>query len=118
MLILFALFTIISYILPDDKAIDRETIGLRNFLLFAVLLQCFAPVHYLAMRMNYYFIMFIPILIPKVLKNTKYHFGDVAWLAKIVMNGFFLVYYLFNTYVSCQTGLSALDTYPYKFFWE
>ena len=118
MLVLFILLLVLSYILPDDRKIDRETIGLRNYLLLIVLLQCFAPVHSLAMRMNYYFILFVPILIPKILKNTKYHFGDVAWLAKVVMNWFFLVYYLYTTYVSCQTGISTLDTYPYRFFWE
>ena len=118
MLILFILLLVLSYILPDDRKIDRETIGLRNYLLLIVLLQCFAPVHSLAMRMNYYFILFVPILIPKILKNTKYHFGDVAWLAKVVMNWFFLIYYLYTTYVSCQTGISTLDTYPYRFFWE
>ena len=118
MLVLFILLLLLSYILPDDQKIDRETLGLRNYLLLIVLLQCFAPVHSLAMRMNYYFILFVPILIPKILKNTKYHFGDVAWLAKVVMNWFFLIYYLYTTYVSCQTGISTLDTYPYKFFWE
>lgn len=118
MLILFILLLVLSYILPDDQKIDRETIGLRNYLLMVVLLQCFAPVHSLAMRMNYYFILFVPILVPKILKNTKYHFGDVAWLAKVVMNWFFLLYYLYTTYVSCQTGISDLRTYPYKFFWE
>ncbi len=118
MLVLFILLSVLSYILPDDRKIDRETIGLRNYLLLIVLLQCFAPVHSLAMRMNYYFILFVPILIPKILKNTKYHFGDVAWLAKVVMNWFFLIYYLYTTYVSCQTGISTLDTYPYRFFWE
>ena len=118
MLILFILLLVLSYILPDDQKIDRETIGLRNYLLMVVLLQCFAPVHSLAMRMNYYFILFVPILVPKILKNTKYHFGDVAWLSKVVMNWFFLLYYLYTTYVSCQTGISDLRTYPYKFFWE
>lgn len=118
MLILFILLAVLSYILPDEKRLDRETIGLRNYLLMVVLLQCFAPIHSLAMRMNYYFILFVPILIPKILKNTKYHFGDVAWLAKVVMNWFFLLYYLYTTYVSCQTGISALRTYPYRFFWE
>ena len=59
MLILFVLFAIFSYIIPDESLMDKETLGLRNFLLAAVVLQCFVPLHPLAMRMNYYYIIFI-----------------------------------------------------------
>ena len=58
MLILFILFAVFAYIIPDEKQMDKETLGLRNILLVAVMLQCFAPIHMLAMRMNYYFIIF------------------------------------------------------------
>ncbi|MBQ9780410.1 MAG: EpsG family protein [Clostridia bacterium] len=118
MLILFALFLVLAYVLPDEKKMDRETIGLRNFLIMAVILQCFAPVHTLAMRLNYYFVIFIPVLIPKILKNTKSNYKEVAWLASIVLTAFFTVYYLYTTYVSCKTGISSLNTYPYVPFWK
>jgi hypothetical protein len=71
MLILFAIFTVFAYVLPDEKLMDKETLGQRNLLLMALVLQCFAPVHVLAMRLNYYFIIFIPVLIPKILKYHK-----------------------------------------------
>lgn len=118
MLILFILFTVFAYIIPDEKQMDRETLGLRNILLAAVLLQCFAPIHMLAMRMNYYFIIFIPILMPKILSSVKSNFKDVAGIAKVIMIGFFMLYYLVTTYISCQTGQSALNTYPYVPFWQ
>jgi hypothetical protein len=92
--------------------------GLRNFLLMAVLLQCFAPVHTLAMRMNYYFIIFVPIIVPKIFKYAKDNIKDVAKIARGVIVGFFVAYYLYTTYVSCQTGISALNTYPYVPFWD
>ena len=91
-LVLFAFLAVFAYLIPDEKYMDKETIGLRNILLMAVVLQCFAPVHMLAMRMNYYFIIFIPILIPKILKSAPHRFGDIAWLAKVGMTGFFLIY--------------------------
>lgn len=118
MLILFILFAVFAYIIPDEKQMDKETLGLRNILLVAVMLQCFAPIHMLAMRMNYYFIIFIPILIPKLLTYTKSNFKDVAGIAKAVLVGFFMLYYLVTTYISCQTGHSALNTYPYVPFWQ
>ena len=53
MLILFALFTVFAFIIPDELIIDKETTGLRNFLLLSLVLQMFAPLHSLAMRLNY-----------------------------------------------------------------
>ena len=42
MLFLFIIFAIFSFVIPDEKAMDAETIGLRNFLLFSVAIQMFA----------------------------------------------------------------------------
>ena len=118
MIVLFALFAIAAYFFPDEKKMDDEAFGLRNFLLMAVLLQCFAPVHTLSMRMNYYFIIFVPVVVPKIFKYAKDNIKDIAKITKGVIVGFFVVYYLYTTFESCRTGISALDTYPYVPFWE
>ena len=52
MLLLFAAFAVFAFLTPNDDAIEIETIGLRNFLLLSVVLQMFAPLHTIAMRMN------------------------------------------------------------------
>jgi hypothetical protein len=118
MLILFAIFTVFAYVLPDEKLMDKETLGQRNLLLMALMLQCFAPVHVLAMRLNYYFIIFIPVLIPKILKYHKRSLKKLTIASQVVMIGFFVLYYLINTYESCKTGISDLNTYPYIPFWK
>lgn len=118
MIILLILFAIAAYFFQDEKKMDAEAFGMRNFLLMAVLLQCFAPVHTLSMRLNYYFIIFVPIIVPKIFKYSKDNIKDVARITKGVIVGFFVVYYLYTTYISCQTGESALSTYPYVPFWE
>jgi hypothetical protein len=97
---------------------DKETLGQRNLLLMALMLQCFAPVHVLAMRLNYYFIIFIPVLIPKILKYHKRSLKKLTIASQVVMIGFFVLYYLINTYESCKTGISDLNTYPYIPFWK
>ena len=51
-LFLFIIFTVFAFLIPDESRIDKETNGLRNFLLFSLVLQMFAPLHMLAMRMN------------------------------------------------------------------
>lgn len=116
-LILFVLFAVLAYLIPDEAVIDKETIGLRNILLFAIFLQVFASVHVLAMRMNYYFVIFIPILIPKILRVASQRYKQVAALAEVVMNVFFTVYFIFYIYSANGTG-GALNIVPYHFFWE
>jgi len=109
---------VMAYVLPDEKKMSQETLGMRNYLLAAVVLQCFAPLHTLSMRMNYFFIIFIPELIPRLLMIPKSSMNKVAKTASIVLTVFFSLYYLYNTYRSCQTGISVLHTYPYVPFWK
>ena len=114
MLILFVIFAVFAFLIPDEAALDKETIGLRNFLLFSLVLQMFAPLHSLAMRMNYYYIIFIPLLIPKIIKARSERWGQIAIFARHIMVVFFLVYFFYNAYV----GDNNLHVFPYKFFWE
>lgn len=113
MIILFAAFTVFSFLVPDEASLDSETIGLRNFLLFALVLQMFAPLHSLAMRMNYYYIIFIPLLLPKIIEHRSERWKQVAKVGRNVMVVFFLVYFFVNAY-----GGAGLKVFPYHFFWE
>lgn len=118
MLILYVLFAVMSYVLPDEGKLDKETLGLRNILLMTVVLQSFAPVHMLAMRMNYYYMIFMPMLIPRILKRSKARYaGLTPWISGGII-AVLTAYYLYTTYVSCQTGLSAMNNYPYIPFWK
>ncbi|MBQ9150944.1 MAG: EpsG family protein, partial [Clostridia bacterium] len=49
-LLLLLLFTAYSFIIPDEDQMDGDTAALRNILILSVFIQCFAPVHPLAMR--------------------------------------------------------------------
>lgn len=113
MLLLFVIFTIFVFLVPDESIIDKETIGMRNFLLFALVIQMFAPLHNLAMRMNYYYIIFIPLLLPKIIKAKSERWKQVAVSGRYIMVVFFLVYFFINA----NRG-GNLDVFPYHFFWE
>lgn len=113
MLILFGIFVIFSFLVPDEAKLDEETIGLRNFLLMVFTLQMFAPLHTLAMRMGYYYMIFIPLLLPKIIECRSKRWNQVAILGRYVMVIFFLVYF----FVSASGG-GGLDVFPYHFFWE
>ena len=73
----------------------------------------FAPLHVLAMRMNYYYIIFIPLLIPKIIEYKSVRYRQVAILGRHVMVGFFLVYF----FIAANSG-HGLRVFPYHFFWE
>ena len=112
-LILFALLAITAFIIPDELNLDADTLGMRNFLLLAVVLQMFAPLHNLAMRMNYYYIAFIPILMTRIIKSRSKAWMEMAMVIRYVMVIFFTVYFFMFA-----TKDNVLQTFPYKFYWE
>ena len=113
-LMLLILFGIYSYVLPEEKALDKDTIALRNILLLSIVLQIFAMIHPLAMRMNYYFLIFVPILIPKIANRSKKQFTQIARLSVIVMTVYFMYYFI----SSVITDKDSLNIFPYIPFWE
>ena len=113
MIIVYALFAVFAYVIPEDNDLDADTLGMRNFLLLAVMLQMFAPLHNLAMRMNYYYIAFIPLVIPRIVKCRSKRWNQVAIVAEYVMIAFFLAYF----FISAPKD-NSLNTFPYHFMWE
>lgn len=113
MLVLFAILGVFSFVIPDEEKLTQDTIGLRNILLLVVVLQMFAPLHTLAMRMNYYFIPFVPVLIPRIIRCRKTEMAQVAILARHIMVIVFAIYFFAFLIPS-----NPLHIYPYHFFWE
>ena len=116
-LILFAVFAAFSYVVADETQMNEELYGLRNFLLLTVVLQCFAPLHTLAMRMNYYYIVFVPIAVAKFVDMPRPNLKRIAKIAAWVITAYFLWDFVSTLYTGYVTGVSALDTVPYIPFW-
>lgn len=117
-LVLFAIITIFIYVVSSDERMDDEARGLRNILILVVALQIFASLHPLAMRLNYYYIILIPMAVGRCLDFRKEKYKEIAKLGEVVLCVFFTIYFVWTTYESYKTGISALDTIPYRFFWE
>ena len=113
-LLLLILFAIYSYVMVDDELLDQDTIAMRNLLLLSVILQMFAMLHPLSMRMNYYFLIFIPILIPKIAKRCKKQYAMIGKLSVFVMTTYFLFYFI-NMVI---TDNDTLNIFPYIPFWK
>lgn len=113
MIIVYALFAVFAYLIPDESKLDDDTKAMRNYLLMAVVLQMFAPLHSLAMRMNYYYIAFIPLLLPRIVQHKSKRYSQVAILGQYVMIVFFIAYFFIAV-----PKENVLNTFPYYFFWE
>jgi len=79
-----------------------------------VCIQMFAPVHGLVMRVNYYFLPFVPVLIPRIVRRAKESMRQLVLISMIVMYSFFTVYFFYHAY----TGADILRIYPYIPFWK
>lgn len=106
-------FLILSYIFPDNSKLDKETIGLRNLLFLCTVLQIFSGINSIAMRMNYYFLIFVPLLIPRIINNTTEKNKKVAMIVYLVMVVFFTFWYFYRAY----TNADILNVYPYIPAW-
>lgn len=114
MLLLFVIFLIYSYFMIDDSLADKNIWGLRNIMLLATCLQFFASLNSVAMRVNYYFIPYIPLLISKVYYTSNEENKKVVTIANIIMIVFFFGYFFYTAY----TGNDTLQIFPYRAFWQ
>ena len=113
-LLLLIIFAIYSYVMVEDELLDHDTIAMRNILLLSVVIQMFAMLHPLSMRMNYYFLIFVPILIPKIAKRCKNQYEMVGKLSIVVMTVFFMFYFVYML----LTDQDDLNIFPYIPFWR
>ena len=113
-LILLILFGIYSYLLPEERALEQDVLALRNILLLSIVIQIFAMLHPLSMRMNYYFLIFVPILIPKIANRSKKQYAQIARLSVVIMT----VYFIYYHFCAVITDKDSLNLYPYVPFWK
>lgn len=111
-LIMLLGITIFSFIMMEEDS--KELLGLRNLLILSLFIQCFVPISTIAMRLNYYYLLFIPVLIPKVIDNCKKQYKQLAQLSIVVFSVFFIFWFFKEAY----TGSNLLHAFPYIPFWE
>lgn len=113
MLLLLVLLMVFAFLIPDEKKLDRETLAMRNFLVISTFLQVFAGVSTIAMRINYYFFLFIPLVIPKVISIASNNLRFIAKFGGAIISVVFIGYYFYGAI----TGADNLELYPYIFYW-
>ena len=113
-LIMFLLYLIFSFLVLDDSKMNLECLGLRNILVVITIIQCFASANGIAMRMNYYFIMLFPVIIPKLMNYPYVGYENIVQESKWGMVLFFTCYF----FVNINSGYTGLEAFPYIAFWE
>ena len=66
------------------------------------------------MRMNYYFLLFVPVLIPKIASQSRKQFAQISKLSVVVMTVYFLYYFAKTVIVDTD----PLNIFPYIPFWQ
>lgn len=110
-LTLFIVFSLIYVFCIMYTDYSKEQNGLMNIFLLACLCQAFGGVYNTAMRVGYYFMMALVLLLPLVIKNMNIKL-DKEIFAKIVFISFaaFGLYSIYTSTWACA--------YPYYFYWQ
>ena len=97
---------------------DAEELGLRNLFLVACLCQALGSVHNTVMRVGYYFMISLVVLLPKVIKNSEktFHGQRGTNNALIMYLAILVCFSVFGLY-SIAHG-SWAESNPYIFFWQ
>lgn len=108
LMILFVLLAIYSYFMLDEKLLNANDVGLRNILLLAAGIHLFTPLNPTISRINYYFILFIPLILSRIPAKCHVQLRSFANIANVIMVTFFIFYFFF-------LKSDSLHVFPYKF---
>lgn len=107
LLVFFAIYFLCIIFMDDSK----ERSGLMNLFFLACVCQAFSDVYSTAMRVGYYFMLALPLLLPATVRGMK--LKNDQKLVTILISACFIVYSLYTLSVS-----SLAEANPYQFFWE
>lgn len=115
MMMLFLIFFVFSFVILDENSMSKRDYLMRNMLLISTIFQFFVPIHGLVQRASYYFLIFVPVAIIRIVQAPKKRLKNISDVAVVVMSVFFLSYFFFRAAFSTD---NLLDVFPYKFFWS
>ncbi len=110
---LFVIFTLIYIfcIIYSDGSDEQN--GFLNLFFIACACQAFGGIYNTAIRVGYYFMLSLVILLPKVLKGMQKDIDKPLFSATVFFA--FTTFGLYSIYIS---GDSWALAYPYYFYWE
>lgn len=113
LILLILLLCFVFFVIKENTS-DSDILGLRNLLILSVILQVFANAHTISMRLNYYFLVFVPILVGRTINSGDDKQRPIILIALFIMLFFFSFYFIYKLY----TGGDDLGIYPYMFLFN
>ena len=107
--LVFILINIFCIVFMDEE--DKTSNGLLNIFTIACFTQAFGGIYVLALRVGYYFILPLILLLPRVLQSIKNE--SLRQTLSIIIALCFVAYGLYQI-----TTDSWAMSYPYYWFWE
>lgn len=104
--LVFVAIYIYAFLLDDSK-----NQGYLNLFYIACFCQAMAGLHNTVIRIGYYYMLALILLLPQVLRNTKD--DTVRIISKAVIPICFIIFALYSFYIS-----SWAEAYPYYWFWQ
>ena len=112
--LVFSAVYIFTAIYTDENNIHNE--GLMNLFWIACVCQAFGGIYATAMRVGYYFMVYLILLLPESLMYIKENINDnnkTYTVSTIAIYAAFIIYGLYSLY-SASWAMSN----PYHFFWQ
>lgn len=114
---LFIVFTavyIFTIIYSNKDDVHEE--GLKNLFWLACVCQAFGGVYSIAIRVGYYFMIYLVLLLPKTVANINSKANDDNKTETVFYITIMVCFAVFGLY-SIRNGTWAMS-YPYSFFWQ
>lgn len=108
LLIFFIILYVFCFMLSDDT---EDNIGYLNLFYFACFFQCFSGINTLVMRIGFYFMLPLTLLLPDSVGKIRNK--NTERLIKAFLIVFFVAYGLYVLH-----SKSYAMSYPYSFFWN
>ena len=113
-LVLLFLFVIMAFVfLPNDNELDRDTIAFRNILVLTVFIQVFAGINTVAMRVNYYYLLLVPIAVPTIIDKVRTSNKTLLRFLSLIL----IVICYAKFFVGAYTGDDWAQIFPYRPYW-
>lgn len=95
---------------------NAQTNGLTNLFWAACAIQAMGGVNSIVIRVGYYYILYLPILLPQVFEDMRQYGGNGRKYQQLIKFAAFCCFLAFGYYSLRNGGWS--ESYPYSFFWQ
>lgn len=112
--LVFSAVYIFTIVYSDKESIHEN--GLQNLFWVACICQAFGGVYSIAIRVGYYFMIYLILLLPKTLTNVNTKASDNHRTENIFYIVTAACFAIFGLY-SIRNGTWSMS-YPYSFFWQ